>query len=284
MRRGIAAACVVLLLTGCETTDDDPALAAASEAAKARQVVPTTVPSTTPPAKVTAPPQPAELTKNPIYRVGKLTAHCPEPKYEPTTVANIRAYYVESVRCLNAAWAPAIRKAGFEFTAPKLDVVAGRSPDLPCDGDAYGLYCGGTIYINAQVDLDDFRDDPVPAKGWMAFVIGHEYGHHVQALTGMAEVRYRRGLKLNGVEVALEESRRAELQADCFAGVYYGANRAFTRAAAWPMFFEHMAESTSDPDYDHGSAKNQGSWSHRGFTTADPAVCNTYVASSDQVS
>jgi predicted metalloprotease len=280
----VAAVCAALLLTGCTAKPaEDPAAAAASEAAKAREAVPTTTPSAAPPGKVTAPPPPAKLTKNAIYRVGKLTAHCQEPKLKPTSVANVRSYYTQLTACLNAAWAPVIRKAGFTFTPPKLDIVAGKSADLPCNEDAYGIYCGETIYINAQIDLDYFREDPELAVGTMAFVIGHEYGHHVQALAGISEAAYERGLKLNGVDLALEETRRHELQASCFGGVFFGANRDFRKGSDWPKTFGEIVASTSDPQYDHGSAKNHARWSMAGFAAADPVACNTYAAPSGQV-
>ncbi|WP_344153818.1 neutral zinc metallopeptidase [Kribbella yunnanensis] len=285
--RGVVVVCAVLLLTGCTKTvvADDPAAAAASEAARARQSVPTTAPTKAPPQPVTAPPQPPMLAKNAIYGVGKLTANCPEPKVKPTSVANVRAYYTQSTACLNAAWAPAIRKAGFTFTPPKLDIVAGRSPDLPCDADAYGIYCGDTIYVDAQVDLDEYRKDPELVRGWMAFVIAHEYGHHVQALTGMEKAAFDRRLRLNGVDLALEESRRYELQASCFGGVYVGADlAAFRKDPGWADLFAKVVGSTDDDGYDHGSTKNHAYWSMAGFRAASPAACNTFTATAAQVS
>lgn len=276
--------CAVLLLTGCAKNADDPAAAAASEAARARESVPTTVPTKAPPGPVTAPPQPPKIVKNPIYVAGKVTARCPEPQVRPTSVANARAYYTQSLACLNAAWAPVIRKAGFRFSPPKLDAVAGKSKDLPCEADTYGMYCGDTIYVDVQIDLDGYREDPELTRGWMAFVIAHEYGHHVQALTGITQARFERGLKLNGVELALEEGRRFELQASCLGGVYLGADREFRKDAAWPALFAEVVKSTSDPEYDHGSSKNHAHWSMAGFRAADPAACNTFAAPAALVS
>jgi uncharacterized protein len=93
------------------------AAAEASEAAKARAELPITTPSSADPAAddvASAPPQPARLTNNPLYRVGKLRATgCIQPQQEPTSVANVRAFQTELLGCLNRAWAPAIRKAGF---------------------------------------------------------------------------------------------------------------------------------------------------------------------------
>ncbi|TDD45933.1 hypothetical protein E1263_37665 [Kribbella antibiotica] len=284
--RGVAAAiCAALLLAGCTKTAvvEDPAAAAASEAAKARESVPTTVPSSTPPQPVTAPPQPASLTKHKIYGAGRMTARCPEPKIEPSSLATVRAYYAASVTCLNKAWEPTIRSAGFAFTPPKLIVVIGQSPDSPCDvSDSYGYYCGDTIYLDAQSDLDRYREDPEWAFGWAAFLIAHEYGHHIQAITGISKAFGERALKLNGVDLALEESRRFELQASCFAGVYFGANRDFR--PGWAELFAEVVESTGDPRYDHGNAKNHARWANAGFRTANPSACNTFAAPSAQVS
>src|SRR6266705_346346 len=95
-----------------------------------------------------------------------------------TSLRNVQAYYAQFVGCLNRAWGPVIRKAGFTFTPPKLVVVLGKSPSSPChayDGPAY--YCGDTIYIDAKDDLDGYKDDPEWATTWMAVIIGHEYGH-----------------------------------------------------------------------------------------------------------
>ena len=87
------------------------------------------------------PPQPATLAKNPLYRIGRLPAsRCAEPEHEPTSLASVRAYYGELLACMNKAWAPAIRKAGFTFRPPKLVVTEGRSASSPCEC-ADGLAC-----------------------------------------------------------------------------------------------------------------------------------------------
>ena len=47
----------------------------------------------------------------------------------------------------------------------------------------------------------------------------------MQALTGILAAKYERGITLNGIELQREESRRLELQADCFGGAYLGADQ-----------------------------------------------------------
>lgn len=285
--RGLLVALLAgVLLTAC-TQKPDPNAAAASEAAKLRSALPTIAPSsadsTAPP---TAPPLPTSLAKNPILRVGKLgSAGCSEPEYEPTSLANVRRYYTQFVACLDKAWAPAIRKAGFRFTPPKLVVVLGQSPSSPCDvDDGSDYYCGDTIYMDASVDIEAYRDSPDEAMALMALVIGHEYGHHVQALTGMLNALDKRELTLNGVDAHLEDSRRVELQASCFSGVYIGADRYdFPVMPEWLNAWNLVIRETIDSEHDHGKAENHGYWTTSGFDTADPGACDTYTVASSLV-
>ena len=285
--RGLLAALLaVVLLAGC-TQKPDPNAAAASEAAKLRSALPTTAPSpadsTAPP---TAPPLPAALAKNPILRVGKLASPgCSEPQYEPTSLADVRSYYKQYVACLNKAWAPAIRKAGFTFTPPKLVVVLGQSPSSPCDfDDGQDYYCGDTIYMDASTSIADYSEDPDGTMAWMALEIGHEYGHHVQALTGMFAALYDREVTLNGVDAHLEDSRRLELQASCFSGVYVGADRNdFLMTPEWLNTWNPVIRDVEDPKHDHGNAENHGYWTTAGFDSADPGACDTYTVASSLV-
>jgi predicted metalloprotease len=261
----------------------DPGAAEASEAARARAALPTTTPTPTADDVASAPPQPAELARNPIYRVGRLPAsRCREPEQEPTTLANARAFYTELLDCLNKAWAPAIRKAGFTFTPPKLVVVKGQSPSSPCNvTDSTAYYCDNdTIYIDASYDLADwakYGDDEVLAL--MTVILGHEYGHHVQMLTGILKGVSQWDLHLNGVDLALQESRRLELQADCFSGVYLGADQDwFPVTGDYLTDWQAVVRSFIDPKRDHGNNENAGNWSIAGYDAADPKACNTFTA------
>ncbi|TCM38950.1 hypothetical protein [Kribbella sp. VKM Ac-2568] len=102
-----------------------------------------------------------------------------------------------------------------------------------------------------------------------------------QALTGILQARYH----LNGVDAALEESRRIELQASCLAGVYLAADRkSFPITADWAGEYDYLVHNTDDPERDHGRRANHGGWSLAGIDTGDPAACNTYLAASPLVS
>jgi hypothetical protein len=289
--RGPIAACllVVLLAVGC-SNKPTAVEAEASEAARARAELsktPTTPPTVDPSATISVPPQPPVLAKNPLYRAGRLpAAGCAEPKDDITDLAEVRAFYTRQLRCLNKAWAPVIRKAGFAFKAPKLVVTTEPSPSSPCDvDDGRAYYCYDTIYMNAAEDLKAAKQDADGTKVWMAYDFGHEYGHHVQALAGILAASYQRGVTLNGIEAALEESRRVELQAFCLGAVAMGADRvAIPATEEWLEIFDWVVSHGEDPDRDHGSQQNEDHWATVGFDEASPAACNTFTAPSALVS
>jgi predicted metalloprotease len=283
-----AAICLVaVLLTGCakQTSAVPNADAEASAAAAARNALPTAASPSSDEATIPvgAPPLPATFTKSPIYRIGKFpVSGCKEPSEKPTSLANVRAYYTEFVGCLNKAWAPVVIKAGFRFAPPKLVVVLGQSPSSPCDvEDGRDYYCGDTIYMDAEPDIDAYRRVPDGRLLWMALTIGHEYGHHVQALTGMLRAMGKRHETLNNADGYLEDDRRLELQASCFSAVYVGADRnAFPLTGARLNLWKRVMADTVDDEHDHGKAANHSFWTTAGYDAASPAACDTYVAPS----
>jgi len=126
-----------------------------------------------------------------------------------------------------------------------------------------------------------------------AYVLAHEFGHHVQNLVGtMRQVQgggQGTGPKSPGV--------RLELQADCFAGAWFNhaasdpdspiaevsqedLNRAIDAAEAVgdDRIQEKMQGQVNPENWTHGSAANRKKWLMRGFTTGDPNKCDTFAA------
>lgn len=126
-----------------------------------------------------------------------------------------------------------------------------------------------------------------------AYVLAHEYGHHVQNLLGI------RGDRDQGAE---SEAVRQELQADCFAGTW--AHHATTTpdpttgevlileltrqdidealsaaAAVGDDRIQEAATGQVDPHtWTHGSAEQRQRWFLVGYDTGDPADCDTFAA------
>jgi uncharacterized protein len=123
-----------------------------------------------------------------------------------------------------------------------------------------------------------------------AYVIAHEYGHHVQNMTGVLD---RIGSDRQGPE---SRAVRAELQADCYAGIWAanategGLIEELTQQdinegldAASAIGDDRIQETTQgqvNPEtWTHGSSEQRRRWFSRGYEEGRPAVCDTFTGS-----
>ncbi|MFK4087748.1 neutral zinc metallopeptidase [Kribbella sp. NPDC020789] len=229
------------------------------------------------------------VAQNRLYRAGAVPAsRCKEPTERATSVAQLRAYYTEFVHCLDRAWAPVVRKAGYKFWAPKVEILVGDQRRSQCSISDSAAYCGGVISLQATFDLSNQRRyNKLWTRTTMAFLVAHEYGHHIQQLTGIMDASQTRTNYARGTSAQLLESRRLELQASCFSGVYLGADRKyFPASGAWLQKWNWTVANRGDewnPTRSHGNKANHSRWSRKGFGAGNPAACNTFTASAASV-
>ena len=159
------------------------------------------------------------------------------------------------------------------------------------------FYCpsDSTVYL----DLGFWRDmeTQLGASGAdfaRAYVIAHEFGHHVQTLTGASQQVQAAQQRASGEAEANRYSVALELQADCYAGVW-AANAAAVSNGAVALESGDLEEGmktanaigddtlqqrgggrVSPEGFTHGSSAQRVEWLHRGYQSGDPAVCDTF--------
>jgi predicted metalloprotease len=159
------------------------------------------------------------------------------------------------------------------------------------------FYCPGDqkVYLDLSFFDELQRRFSAPGDFAQAYVLAHEFGHHVQKLTGV-EARVR-GQQQGDPSSANPLSVRLELQADCYAGVWGheasqpgraarggveldpGDLEEALRAAAaiGDDRLQKMGTGRVMPEkFTHGTSEQRTTWFKRGFEGGDPRQCDTF--------
>ena len=159
-----------------------------------------------------------------------------EPAAEPGSVSNLAecttgAQANADVECrmkgaaasLDTYWAQELPRLGVAYQQPQPVALFTGSTGTGCGAASAAtgpFYCppDATIYLDTAF-FDDLRTRFGSSGGPLAemYVVAHEWGHHVQNLTGVL------AQSQDGQTGAASNSVRVELQADCFAGAWTGA-------------------------------------------------------------
>ncbi len=204
-------------------------------------------------------------------------------------------YSLESCNALaslDETWAPLFAEAGIPFEQPYLQFIQGGTIMTACGhaSSAMGpFYCPADQTINIDVGFYDQMASQMGAGGDFAryYVMAHEYGHHIQNLTGMAD--QVRSAQAQNPSAANQLQVRMELQADCYAGVWAGLNRNLiepgdfeegmraANAIGDDTLMRNAGRRVNQESFTHGSSAQRMEWLRRGMQTADEDQCDTFA-------
>ncbi|SLJ39376.1 putative metalloprotease [Mycobacteroides abscessus subsp. abscessus] len=250
-------------------------------------------PKVTPPQPPPGPQPVYALGDNPLFRdreAGFTNAPCSTSTW-PFDIPHAEAFYRDLLGCLDPEWKRLLDGLRLPWSSPGL-VVAGSYVDSPCGGEDFSggetaaFYCSAnnTIYMST-VSMSPNRYGN--HDGFYLAVYAHEYGHHVQELSGISSEEWNQRVAA-GVDspVGLELSRRSELQAQCFSGMFLGSQRGGTITQheldlAWNDQYRGDGQRSKR---DHGSNEHSAAWWRHGSLKNRLWECNTWLSDSSEVS
>ena len=204
-------------------------------------------------------------------------------KFVVCVETNVQAFWGRNLRRFGANYHPSKLVLFTEATPSGCGTASAQTGPFYCPPDE-------KVYL----DLDFFRElqQRFHARGGdfaEAYVIAHEYGHHVQDLLGterrMRAMQQARPDQRNALSVQLE------LQADCLAGVWghsaYEAGKVSRREIADALdaaaavgddrIQKEMLGRVRPETFTHGSAASRQQWFTRGMQSGNPDDCDTFA-------
>ncbi len=205
---------------------------------------------------------------------------------------------VAVINSVQAFWKDAMAQSGTTYQEADTVFFSG-STNTGCGQGTSGMgpfYCPSDhmVYIDLAFWNElktTFRANDAPFT--QAYVLAHEYGHHIQNLLGTNS-------RVGTATGATSGSVRLELQADCYAGVWANhattvpdasgqvlitditntdlQNALQTAASIGDDYIQsNIAGKRVDPSqFSHGSSAQRQKWLTTGFQSGNPAACNTF--------
>lgn len=200
---------------------------------------------------------------------------------------------------LDAYWSGAFAGSGKTYRKPRIDFFNGgvRSGCGSASSETGPFYCPADSEI--YIDLSFFQElqQRFGAQGGpfaRAYVIAHEYGHHVQNLLGTSR-RVQAG-----VSGPASGSVRLELQADCYAGVWAKHASTTPGPSGRPLIVNvtdtdvraaldtaaHIGDDyiqtqlgggrVNESQFTHGTSEQRQKWYGTGYQSGNPKSCTTF--------
>ncbi|WP_298304736.1 neutral zinc metallopeptidase [uncultured Erythrobacter sp.] len=197
-----------------------------------------------------------------------------------------------AMQSLNETWEPILLNSRIRFEQPELVLYPpGPVATQGCGNTSSAagpFYCPADYGIYIETGFFDQLAQMAGTNGDFArlYVMAHEYGHHIQNLTGISgQVR---SLQQQNPREANRLLVRLELQADCYAGVWAGQNKALIErgdleeglraaSAVGDDTIQRRAGQRINPEgFTHGTSDQRMEALRRGLNSSDAGACDVY--------
>lgn len=247
----------------------------------------------------------ALLTANPLYAQKLATPiRCelsnPNMNLETASDAEVKTYIDELMACNMRVWDQPFRDTHrFELVRPVVNIYH-DSVSTPCGGGERmgpnAAYCPANqqVYFSRQIQTLHPNLAIITRPHVIDEIMAHEFGHSLQGRSLILQASYYKQ-RQGDRAAALELNRRAEVQADCFAGMYLQAvaqSVGYTQADIDTIMEsvrlggdDNLRDRPDDPGVtgDHGHGASRLYWHQVGLTSTDIGRCNTYSAPAEYV-
>ncbi|MEV0821183.1 neutral zinc metallopeptidase [Nonomuraea rubra] len=203
---------------------------------------------------------------------------CAVPAIRVGSVASLRSFHEAMAECADTFWAGRFAAAGLPYSSPEVTITTGGDSVCGAITSSGAQYCPDQRTIVIRITKQDLRD---PFRMNVAHSVAHEWGHHVQQLIGVLAAQAAL------YEPASEGARkllshRLEMQAECFAGVFYSATlKSIRPGISWKDWLS--AVRNADESDIHGKPRNLALWQDRGYRGGAAGFCNTWTASRGKI-
>jgi predicted metalloprotease len=223
-------------------------------------------------------------------------AGCAISSVDPSEVAarELENHLQDVSGCLTEVWAVPLEAAGYEMPRPPVTVYS-KPITTGCGkiDEVNASYCSADQRIYLSDKLFTVMSEDLIAESYpMETILAHEFGHAVQARSGILVSSY--ALE-NHTESETEKqviSRRVEMQADCFAGQFLGSvaePSGITKENFQAIselvhgLGDDMLSGIEGASEEHGTGENRLNWLAAGQRTAAISACNTFTVPKSQV-